>query len=130
MICDYCNNKAELVGGDVIYPHRPDLRGLKFYYCADCSAWVGCHRGTTKPLGRLANTELRLAKQSAHVAFDTLWKRTTPAGSFDRSSAYTWLAQQLGIKREDCHIGMFDEEQCRRVEICVAQVQDREVMGK
>lgn len=61
MICDYCNKDAELVGGDIIYPHRPDLYELKFYYCAVCEAWCGCHRGTTKPLGRLANAELRQA---------------------------------------------------------------------
>lgn len=34
MNCDYCNNEVELVGGDAIYPHRPDLHALKFYYCA------------------------------------------------------------------------------------------------
>lgn len=131
MNCDYCNKEAELVGGDAIYPHRPDLHGLKFYYCANDAAWVGCHRGTTKPLGRLANAELRQAKQDAHVAFDRLWRATTPAGSFDRNGAYKWLAQQLGINRNDCHIGMMNVEQCQRVvQICEAQVQDRGVIGK
>lgn len=123
MICDYCNNEAELVSGEVIYPHRPDLYDLKFYYCATDQAWVGCHRGTTKPLGRLANLELRQAKMEAHAAFDELWRSTTPAGSFDRKGAYKWLADQLGISRDECHIGMFDVEQCRRVvEICSTQV--------
>ena len=131
MICNYCNNEAELVNGDVIYPHRPDLYEFKYYYCADDEAWVGCHRGTTKPLGRLANAELRQAKQDAHVAFDRLWRATTPAGSFDRKGAYLWLAQHLGIERNDCHIGYFDVEQCQRVvEVCRAAVPDREAMGE
>lgn len=119
MICDYCHNEAQLVSGDIIYPHRSDLHHLHFWQCVPCKAYVGCHRGTTRPLGRLANAELRQAKQDAHVAFDELWKRTTPVGSFDRYGAYTWLAWQLGIDRAECHIGMFDVETCRRVvEVC------------
>lgn len=119
MICDYCKEEVGLVGGDRIYPHRPDLFELRFWFCSDCDAWVGCHRGTTNPLGRLANAELRQAKIEAHAAFDQLWKSTTPAGTFDRSGAYKWLAEQLGISRDDCHIGMFDVEMCRRVvEVC------------
>lgn len=118
--CDYCNNDAQLVGGDTIYPHRPDLHHLHFWQCAPCDAYCGCHKGTTQPLGRLANAELRQAKQEVHVAFDELWKRTTPAGTFDRNGAYEWLAAQLGIKRKDCHIGMMDLETCQRVvEVCV-----------
>lgn len=115
MICPYCNNEAKLVNGDVIYPHRPDLFALWFWYCADDNAWVGCHRGTKKPLGRLANAELRQAKCDAHVAFDALWRRTSPAGLFDRKGAYQWLADQLGIPRAECHIGMFDVDRCRLV---------------
>jgi hypothetical protein len=119
MSCPYCNNEAWLVGGNVIYPHRPDLFNKRFWLCAPCNAYVGCHPGTEKPLGRLANSELRQAKQKAHIAFDALWKRTTPLGTFDRKGAYTWLARQLGIPRADCHIGQMDVEQCQRVvEVC------------
>lgn len=127
MKCDYCNNEVELVGGDVIYPHRPDLYRSKYYYCANDQAWVGCHPGTTKPLGRLANAELRLAKQQAHAVFDPLWRDT----GRPRRYLYHWLAIQLGISKDDCHIGMFDVEQCQRVvEICRSAVQDREAMGE
>lgn len=115
MICDYCNNEAQLVDGESIYPHRPDLYQLRFYSCVPCNAWVGCHKGTTKPLGRLANAELRQAKIAAHAAFDPLWR----SSSQSREGAYKWLAKQLGIPRADCHIGMFNVETCRRVvEIC------------
>lgn len=119
VICNYCNNEAQLVGGDIIYSHRHDLHHLRFRHCEPCSAYVGCHKGTKQPLGRLANAELRQAKQEAHVVFDELWQRTTPAGTFDRNGAYRWLAAQLGIKRADCHIGMMDLETCLRVvEVC------------
>ena len=37
------------------------LRQLKnewFYQCQNCNARVGCHRGTTRPLGNVANEVL------------------------------------------------------------------------
>lgn len=120
--CPYCNDAAQLVSGNAIYPHRPDLYHLRFWQCASCEAYVGCHRGTERPLGRLANAELRLAKQQAHAAFDPLWKFHTWGDGYQtmtRNAAYGWLADQLGIARAGCHIGMFDVEQCQRVvEVC------------
>lgn len=115
MICDYCHNDAQLVGGEVIYPHRPDLRQLRFWQCAPCDAWVGCHPGTERALGRLANAELRRARQGAHAAFDPIWK----SGRMKRNAAYSWLTEQIDIRRSDCHIGMMDVETCKRVvEVC------------
>src|SRR5690349_3681181 len=112
MICPYCNRQAWLVAGSFIYPHRSDLHEKQFYLCRPCDAYVGCHFGTTQPLGRLANAELRQAKIEAHAAFDRLWRGSS---SRTRSHAYKWLAGKLGIAWKDCHIGMFDVEQCRRV---------------
>lgn len=116
MHCPYCCGEAELVTGQAIYPHRPDLAHKRFYRCHSCDAYVGCHPGTTKPLGRLANASLRQAKQRAHKSFDPLWK----TGRMKRGQAYAWLAQQLGIPKQDCHIGMFDEDTCERVVRIVA----------
>lgn len=123
--CPYCGAKAALVTGMVIYPHRQDLADKKFYQCAPCGAYVGCHppavngRGGlgigTTPLGRLANAELRKLKTEAHAAFDPMWK----GGGMHRREAYGWLAKQLGIAANDAHIGMFDEVQCRRVVVIV-----------
>jgi len=118
--CPYCGQEAELVGGDVIYPYRPDLFAKRFWQCAPCHAYVGCHKDTGEPLGRLANAELRRAKMAAHAAFDPLW-RTFPKKERNvrRKRAYAWLAKALGIPREECHIGMFDVDMCYRViEIC------------
>lgn len=75
VICSYCNKPAELVTGKEIYPHRPDLYPKKFWRCRPCTAYVGCHKPNagygdgTRPLGRLANAELRAAKSAAHAAF-------------------------------------------------------------
>ena len=110
--CPYCGASAELVGGLALYPHRADLAHKLFYRCWPCDAHCGCHLNSAKPLGRLANAELRRAKQMAHAVFDPLWRGRA---GFARSLAYAGLARELGIPGEACHIGMFDVEQCRRV---------------
>lgn len=115
--CPYCGKKAKLVDGNVIYPHRKDLADLKFYQCAPCDAYVGCHKMSNhtwtnrKPLGRLANAELRAAKSKAHEAFDPIWHE----GFMNRGEAYAWLAEQLNIPKSQCHIGMMDVDDCMRV---------------
>ena len=109
--CDYCQREAELVTGAVIYPHRPDLALKSFYRCQPCGAHVGCHPGTINPLGRLANAELRAAKQRAHAAFDPLWR----SGKMTRGTAYAKLSDALGIPQQECHIGMMDVATCGRV---------------
>lgn len=117
--CPYCRQKAELVGGAKIYPHRADLYQLKFWHCKPCGAYVGCHKPSrhngfdpTVPLGRLADAQLRKAKSAAHETFDRIWKE----GYKTRSEAYAWLATNLNIKIEDCHIGEFDVDKCNQVQ--------------
>jgi hypothetical protein len=118
--CNYCGASAELVSGIVVYPHRPDLYHRQFWRCKPCEAYVSCHDGTTHPMGRLANPELRAAKIRAHAAFDPLWR----ARGWKRNAAYRWLAHELGIAREACHIGMFDLELCRRVAVVCASARE------
>ena len=127
--CPYCHQPAALVTGAAIYPRRPDLASLKFHQCAPCDAYVGTHRpgaymvingkkvvsDGTLPLGRLANAELRRAKQRAHAAFDPIWQSRT----MGRKQAYAWLAKQLCLTADEAHIGEFDVAQCGRVvEVC------------
>ena len=108
VLCPYCGGKATLTSSTVVYGGK-DYGPI--YLCDPCWAWVGCHQGTYKPLGRLANAELRTWKQAVHRTFDAIWKR----GPMTRKQAYAWLAKSLGIEEKDCHIGMFDVETCKRV---------------
>lgn len=120
--CPYCAGPSKLVGGEVIYPHRKDLFEKNFWRCAPCNAYVGCHAGTTIPLGRLADAVLREAKIQAHAAFDVLWR----AGGMPRQEAYAWLAEQLILPRDDCHIGFFDLDRCQRVmAVCRAYLAEK-----
>lgn len=109
VFCPYCGRQAELVDSKVIYGKS---YGHKVYLCRNCMAYVGCHKGTDKPLGRLANAELRRWKMEAHAAFDPLWKYGRFKGK--RNAAYAWLAQKMGLPVEKTHIGMFDVAECQR----------------
>lgn len=120
--CGECGRRADLVGGDVVYPHRPDLSAKRFYRCP-CGAYVGCHPGTLEPLGSPAGAVTRKARSDAHAHLDALTRAVdarAPGKGGARGRAYAWLAGQLGITPEDCHVGMMDAETARRVvDACV-----------
>ena len=108
--CPYCGEKAVFVDSSEVYHGRS--YGM-IYLCRPCLAYVGVHKGTDRPKGRLADAELRKWKIAAHASFDPLWQR----GEFKRrrNDAYAWLSEKMGLPREKTHIGMFDVEQCQRV---------------
>lgn len=119
LTCPYCKAKAEFVDSAEIYGRSYGM----IYLCRPCDAYVGVHKGTEKPLGRLANAELREWKIKAHAAFDPLWKRKMIRDNcrkqVARGKGYKWLAGQLEINCSDCHIGMFDVKMCKKViDIC------------
>lgn len=107
-ICPYCGAPTKLVDDTRIYGRS---YGTKCYVCEPCGAWVGCHKGTDRALGRVANKELRRLKHQAHEAFDPLWKD----GHLPRKAAYEILSTAFRLPKEQTHIGMFDEELCRKV---------------
>lgn len=114
--CPYCNARAELIDSKRIYGRSYG----NAWMCWPCDAYVGCHKtgDGRSPLGRLANAELRQAKRNAHAAFDPVWQ----SGRMNRSKAYKWLADALGIHKRACHIGMFDVDMCGRVvAVCEAR---------
>ena len=121
--CDYCGQAAKLVKGSLIYmPHSSVANYMNKYYwaCFDCGAWVGTHSNSKNhaPLGRLADAELRKLKSECHALFDPLWIRkielTKCSKSEARKKAYKWLANELGIEMKECHIGMFDNNRCKK----------------
>lgn len=107
--CDYCGRKAEYVDSKVIYGRSYGM----IYLCRNCMAYVGVHKGSDKPLGRLANAELREWKKAAHHAFDPLWQYGEFRGR--RNAAYVWLAEKMHLPVDQTHIGMFDVGQCKQV---------------
>lgn len=118
--CPYCQKAAERVTGDELYSQRIDLGGKFFWVCWDCDARVGCHPGTMKPLGTLANQELRALRGSVHRVFDPHWL-TAKRKRVARLEAYARLTTDLAIRKDECHIAMFDEVRCRAALVAVAQ---------
>lgn len=106
-VCPYCMKPANLVGGAVIYPHRPDLHNRHFWQCVPCAAYVGCPEGATEPSGTLANEELREARIAAHEALDHLWK----IHGYKRGDLYKLMANRIGIR----HIAEANLQDCERV---------------
>jgi hypothetical protein len=105
--CDYCGRRAEFVDSKAVYGKSYGM----IYLCRACGAYVGTHPGSSTPLGRLANAQLRKWKRAAHEAFDPLWKSKL----FTRYDAYIWLAEKMRLPLEKTHIGMFDVPECKQV---------------
>src|ERR1035437_9162470 len=106
LCCPYCGSPACLTN-----------RGLAFgsgscglvWICTkfpDCDAYVGCHPGTTKPLGSLANPLLRQLRIVAHAAFNSWYKRF----GLPRREAYNDLAARMGLLEHEAHIAKFGED--------------------
>ena len=77
-ICRYCGGVVHLVPATKIYGFAAKRLGIeneKFYQCQNCNARVGCHKGSTRPFGNLANEVLRLKRMETHQVFDAFGKR-------------------------------------------------------
>lgn len=113
-ICRYCGGVIRLVPAEKVY--REATERLKqqrqwIYQCQNCNARVGCHRGSKRPLGNVANEVLRLKRVETHQVFDAFWKRR----HMTRTAAYKWLAAQMALMESQAHIGGFEMDQCQRV---------------
>ncbi len=104
-ICPYCQTRPEYVDSEIIYGKSYGM----IYFCKECNAYCGVHKGTNVALGRLANKALRELKKEAHKYFDEIWK----SNKMTRNDAYKWLSDTLNIPLEYTHIGMFDENLCK-----------------
>ena len=112
--CQYCGNEARLVEEKEVYGKTRGFGPVWFCNCVPGNAYVGCHKGTTKPLGELASPKLRYWRMRAHKAFDPIHSKTR--GEMTRTQAYDWMSSRLNIPAEKCHIAMMDEETCQAVE--------------
>lgn len=110
-ICRYCGNEVVFTSNAEIYGR--EYGNGKCFLCRSCRAFVGVHTETLTPLGTLANDELRKWRNKAHNEFDKLWK--SPTRVMTRHNAYKWLSKQMNIPKEDCHIALFEIEECKQV---------------
>ena len=120
-ICRYCGGVIRLVSARKIYGSSTDRLGLageNIYLCQNCNARVGCHKGTNRPLGNVANEVLRLKRRETHQVFDGFWKGL----GMSRTQAYKWLSNRMDLSEKDAHIGGFEMDQCQQViDLCVKE---------
>jgi hypothetical protein len=84
---------ACLTKGSEVYPHRADLAQLTFWKCDTCGNFVGCHKGSYKPLGCIPTPELKNARMHIHAILDPLWQE----GHISRQEAYRRISKALGV---------------------------------
>lgn len=129
MLCPYCGGEMKLRDATYVYTTTPKAREWgNMWVCENypkCDVYVGCHQGTTLPKGRPANPRLRTLKKEAHKQFDPIWQ----SGLLSRKEAYNWLASQMEMTLDECHIGMFDVSQCQKV-IRICKEQDNPVINR
>lgn len=107
VVCPYCKEEASWVDNSAIYG-RNYGKSYKCYYCKPCDAYVGCHQNTRRPLGTMANRELREWRKKTHAMIDPIWK----VGMISRYRLYEKLSQLMD---RDFHVGESDMETCKRV---------------
>lgn len=105
-ICRYCAGKVIYTSARAIYEKSSEM----IYLCTNCNAYVGVHKGTRIPLGKLANAALRMKRRETHAVFDAFWH----ARGWTRAEAYRWLARELGIAEDAAHIGNFEMDECEQ----------------
>ena len=111
--CRYCGKPATIRDSAEIYHGRSFGMALICTGYPACDSFVGCHKDTGLPKGSLANAETREWRKRAHAAFDPVWRG--PQRKWDRGTAYCWLQNEMSLIPRECHIGLFDRQQCEQV---------------
>lgn len=107
MNCPYCNKIALWCENKEKYG-RNYGKSYMCYWCKPCDAYVGCHNNTKKPLGTMANKELRQWRMKVHEHIDPVWK----SGTVTRNQVYSDISYILGMT---FHTGESDIETCKKV---------------
>jgi hypothetical protein len=121
--CPYCFKASKLIPAVYVYGYKNKLNGKYVRRCKKCDALVGCHGYSKKAMGILAKPNVRILRKKAHEEFDYIWqykiKRENCSKKHARQLAYEWLANQLDVELEDCHISQFFEFELKEtIRIC------------
>jgi zinc-finger-containing domain len=107
--CPICGSGTKEMTETQIYGR--EYKGVKMIACENypkCNSYVGTHKDTGIPLGRLADHELRIARKEAHDVFDRLWK----LAHMTRQQAYEELSSQLDLDPYLTHFAYFSKDTC------------------
>lgn len=107
VICPYCNKEAPWVENKIKYGKNYG-KSYMCYYCKDCDSYVGCHNNSRKPLGVLANSELRHWRMKVHSHIDPVWQ----TGKLHRKQVYAVISKAIG---KQYHTAEADVETCKKI---------------
>ena len=93
------------INGRQAYRHRSDLRHLNFWQCETCSNFVGCHKGTDKPLGNIPTKKIKKARVEIHALIDPIWK----SGKMKRNDIYNYITEKIGWNYHTAKIRTIEE---------------------
>ena len=112
--CPYCGAPAVCRPASTVYGADTIDRKSHLYLCSNwpsCDAYVSAHKTDRRPMGTLANGNLRHKRILAHQALEKLQKEL----HMDKWASYVWLQTKLGLDSHHTHIGMFSEQLCDQV---------------
>lgn len=125
LTCPYCGSPAVCRPASTVYKNNLQTKGSYLYLCSRwpaCDSYVSAHNRDRRPMGTLANGELRHKRILAHRAFTRLQKEL----HMEKWAAYLWLEGKTGLDCAHTHIGMFTEERCDQViQFCEQALRNR-----
>lgn len=110
--CDQCGSEQVSLTTNAAVYGREYGDWPHIYLCLRCRAWVSTERGTTTPRGKMVGNDGHQARSRAHAAFDPIWRDRK---IMSRKDAYAWLAEQMHMTAEECHIGLMGVSECESV---------------
>lgn len=129
--CPYCGRPALFRPASAIYGDKCIDKESFVYVCSgypnQCDAYVSAHAHNLRPKGFMADKELRHQRVLAHRALDSIWEN----GWMTRNETYAWLANKMGLREKEMHIGYFSYYYCQEViRICGEFKEERENQKK
>lgn len=92
-----------------------------------CDSYIGAHKKSMRPMGTMADSNLRNKRIEAHRALDAIWKN----GYMTKHSTYIWLQNRLNLREKDTHIGKFSYYLCEQtIRECTDYIKSREEKKK
>ena len=112
--CPYCGAPAVCRPASAVYGNTLRQKGSYLYLCSRypaCDAYVSAHKKDRRPMGTLADGNLRHKRILAHRALENLRRERR----MEKWAVYVWLQGKLKLEPEQAHIGMFPEQMCDQV---------------
>lgn len=112
--CPYCHSPALLRPASLVHGKTNLSKESYLYVCSQwpgCDSYVSAHKHNRRPMGTLANGNLRHKRILAHRAL----QRVQEKHHMEKWAAYLWLQGKLGLSPSHTHIGMFSEQMCEQV---------------